>query len=64
MLKTNSTAITLTANAVSGDVLEVRKVGVIGVNDPVDLAAPADIVSSDTSLITLDSSHCWDVSIC
>lgn len=53
--QTNSTAITLTANAVSGDVLEVRKVGVIGVNDPVDLAAPADIVSSDTSLITLDS---------
>jgi|TARA_R110000764_G_scaffold224812_1_gene314104 hypothetical protein len=53
--QTNSTAITLTANTVSGDVLEVRKVGVIGVNDPVDLAAPADIASSDTSLITLDS---------
>jgi hypothetical protein len=53
--QTNSTAITLTSSTVNGDVLEVRKVGVIGVNDPVDLAAPADISSGDTSVITLDT---------
>jgi len=53
--QTNATAITLTDNALSGDVIEVRKVGVVGVNDPVDLTAPADIASADTSLITIDT---------
>jgi hypothetical protein len=53
--QTNSAAITLSANAVSGDVVEVRKIQVVGVNDPIDLVEPSDITSSNTDLITLDS---------
>ena len=52
---TNTTAVTLQANAVASDVIVIKKTQVTGVNDPVDLVEPADIQSSDTNLITLDT---------
>lgn len=54
-VSTNSTVITLQANAVASDVVVVKKTQVTGVNDPIDLVEPADITSSDTNLITLDT---------
>lgn len=52
---TNTTAVTLQANATASDVVVIKKTQVVGVNDPIDLVEPSDIVSSDTNLITLDT---------